>query len=167
MHNGIIENYLALKEELIKEGAKFKSETDTEILSHLISREMKRGRSLVEAVRESVKLVKGTYALAAISESEPDKIVGARMECPMILGIGEKEFILSSDIPAILNVTRKAIFLKDGEMVTITKKGAEVETFEGVKVDRAPTVVNWSPVMAEKGGYRHFMLKEIFSSPGP
>jgi len=165
VHNGIIENYLALKEELTREGAKFKSETDTEILSHLISREMKKGRGLTEAVRKSVKLVKGTYALAAISENEPDKIVGARMECPLILGIGEKESILSSDIPAILNVTRNAIFLKDGEMVTITRKGASVETFDGVKVDRAPTAINWSPVMAEKGGYRHFMLKEIFEQP--
>jgi glucosamine--fructose-6-phosphate aminotransferase (isomerizing) len=165
VHNGIIENYLALKEELMGEGAKFKSETDTEILSHLINREIKKGRSLTEAVRASVKLVKGTYALAAMCESEPDRIVAARMECPLILGIGESESILSSDIPAILNITRKALFLKDGEMVTITKKGAEVETFEGVKVDRAPTVVNWSPVMAEKNGYRHFMLKEIFEQP--
>jgi glucosamine--fructose-6-phosphate aminotransferase (isomerizing) len=165
VHNGIIENYLALKEELMAEGAKFKSETDTEILSHLICREIKRGRSLVEAVRASVKLVKGTYALAAMCESEPDRIVGARMECPLILGIGDEESILSSDIPAILNITRKALFLKDGEMVTITKQGAQVETFDGVKVDRTPTVVNWSPIMAEKNGYRHFMLKEIFEQP--
>lgn len=165
VHNGIIENYLALKEELMGEGATFKSETDTEILSHLISREMKKGQGLVEAVRAAVRLVKGTYALAAISESEPDKIVGARMECPLILGVGDNESVLSSDIPAVLDITRRAIFLKDGEMVTMTAEGAVVETFDGERVEREPTVINWSPVMAEKGGYRHFMLKEIFEQP--
>ncbi|MBI5588755.1 MAG: glutamine--fructose-6-phosphate transaminase (isomerizing) [Deltaproteobacteria bacterium] len=165
VHNGIIENYLSLREELQKEGSKFKSETDTEILSHLICREIKRGRTLVEAVREAVKYVKGTYALAVVSEHEPDKIVGARMECPMILGIGKHEFILSSDIPAILNITRQAVFLNDGEMVVITKDDAEVTTFDGKASGREPTTVNWSPIMAEKGGYRHFMLKEIFEQP--
>lgn len=165
VHNGIIENYLTLKEELLKEGASFKSETDTEILSHLICREMKKGLDLAGAVRAAVRLVKGTYALAAICESEPGKVVGARMECPLILGIGERESILSSDIPAILDITREAIFLKDGEIVTITDDGAEITTFDGKKVTREPSVINWSPVMAEKGGYRHFMLKEIFEQP--
>ncbi|MBI5642096.1 MAG: glutamine--fructose-6-phosphate transaminase (isomerizing) [Deltaproteobacteria bacterium] len=165
VHNGIIENYIPLKEELQREGAKFKSETDTEILSHLICREIKQGKDLQEAVRAAVRLVKGTYALAAISEHEPDKIVGARMECPLILGIGRHEAILSSDIPAILNVTRQAVFLKDGEMVTITRDGATISTFDGAEVKRAPSSINWSPIMAEKGGYRHFMLKEIFEQP--
>ena len=165
VHNGIIENYLALKEELIDEGAKFKSETDTEILSHLIQREIKKGRTLVEAVRAAIRLVKGTYALAAVCESEPDKIVGARMECPLILGVGKHESILSSDIPAILSITRNAIFLKDGEMVVISREGAEITTFDGELVSREPIAVNWSPVMAEKGGYKHFMLKEIFEQP--
>ncbi|OGP15721.1 MAG: glutamine--fructose-6-phosphate aminotransferase [Deltaproteobacteria bacterium GWA2_55_10] len=165
VHNGIIENYLALKEELLGEGAKFKSETDTEIISHLIHREIKRGRTLDEAVRAAIKLIKGTYALAAISESEPDKVVAARMECPLILGIGKGESILSSDIPAILNITRHAIFLKDGEMVTMSKEGAEITTFDGQKVTREPSVISWSPIMAEKGGYKHFMLKEIFEQP--
>src|SRR3990170_2766251 len=123
VHNGIIENYIPLREELKKHGAKFKSETDTEIISHLIHREIKRGRTLDEAVRAAIKLIKGTYALATISESEPDKVVAARMECPLILGIGKGESILSSDIPAILNITRHAIFLKDGEMVTMSKEG--------------------------------------------
>jgi len=165
VHNGIIENYLALKEELMKEGAKFKSETDTEIISHLIHREIKKGRTLDEAVRASIRLIKGTYALAAISESEPDKVVAARMECPLILGVGKGESILSSDIPAILNITRQAIFLKDGEMVTMSKDGAEITTFDGQKVTREPSVISWSPIMAEKGGYKHFMLKEIFEQP--
>ncbi len=165
VHNGIIENYLALKEELSEEGAKFKSETDTEIISHLIHREIKRGKTLVEAVRETVKYIKGTFAMAAVSEHEPDKIVAARMECPLILGLGKHEAILSSDIPAILNVTRRAVFLKDGEMVILTKDGALITDFGGKEVKREPSTIDWSPIMAEKGGYRHFMLKEIFEQP--
>jgi glutamine---fructose-6-phosphate transaminase (isomerizing) len=165
VHNGIIENYLALKEELREEGAKFKSETDTEIISHLIHREIKRGKTLVEAVRETVKYIKGTFAMAAVSEHEPDKIVAARMECPLILGIGKHEAILSSDIPAILNITRRAVFLKDGEMVILTRDGASITDFDGKEVKREPSTIDWSPIMAEKGGYRHFMLKEIFEQP--
>jgi len=165
VHNGIIENYLALKEELRGEGAKFKSETDTEIISHLIHREIKRGKTLVEAVRETVKYIKGTFAMAAVSEHEPDKIVAARMECPLILGIGKHEAILSSDIPAILNITRRAVFLKDGEMVILTKDGASITDFDGKEIKREPSTIDWSPIMAEKGGYRHFMLKEIFEQP--
>ncbi len=165
VHNGIIENYLGLREELQREGAKFKSETDTEILSHLIHREIKAGKDLTEAVRSAVKFVKGTFALAAISENEPDRVVGARMECPLILGLGKHETVLSSDIPAILNVTNKAVFLKDGEMVTITGAGAKITTFDGRPVEREPSNIDWTPVMAEKGGYRHFMLKEIFEQP--
>jgi glucosamine--fructose-6-phosphate aminotransferase (isomerizing) len=165
VHNGIIENYLSLKEELSREGSQFKSETDTEILSHLVCREIKRGKPLAEAVRAALKYVKGTYSIAVVSEHEPDKIVGARMECPMILGVGKHEFILSSDIPAILNITRRAIFLNDGEMVVITRDGVEVTDSRGKAVHREPTTINWSPIMAEKGGYRHFMLKEIFEQP--
>ncbi len=165
VHNGIIENYLSLREELASEGARFKSETDTEILSHLIHREIKAGADLTGAVRAALKYVKGTYALAAISEREPDRVVGARMECPLILGIGSHEAMLSSDIPAILNVTNRAIFLKDGEIVTITGDGVKITTFGGEDVEREPTNINWTPVMAEKGGYRHFMLKEIYEQP--
>jgi len=165
VHNGIIENYLSLKAELEKDGAVFKSETDTEILSHLISREIRKGRKLEDAVRESVRSVRGTFAMAAVSEHEPDKIVGARMECPLILGLGDGEFILASDLPALLNVTKKAVFLKDGEIVTITKDGANITTFDNEPVKREPTTIEWSPIMAEKGGYRHFMLKEIFEQP--
>ncbi len=165
VHNGIVENYLALKEELHKEGAKFKSETDTEIISHLICREVNRGRGIVEAVREAVRYIKGTYALAVVSESEPDKIVGARMECPLIVGIGRNETVISSDIPAVMDITKQAIFLKDGEMVVVTKDGAEITDLDGKTVKRTPTIITWSPMMAEKGGYRHFMLKEIFEQP--
>lgn len=165
VHNGIVENYLALKEELHREGAKFKSETDTEIISHLICREVNKGKGIVEAVREAVRYIKGTYALAVVSESEPDKIVGARMECPLIVGIGKNETVISSDIPAVMDITRQAIFLKDGEMVVVTKDGAEITDLDGKIVKRTPTIITWSPMMAEKGGYRHFMLKEIFEQP--
>lgn len=165
VHNGIVENYLALKEELHREGARFKSETDTEIISHLICREVNKGKGIVEAVREAVRYIKGTYALAVVSESEPDKIVGARMECPLIVGIGKGETVISSDIPAVMDITRQAIFLKDGEMVVVTKDGAEITDLDGKIVKRTPTIITWSPMMAEKGGYRHFMLKEIFEQP--
>ncbi|MBI5886528.1 MAG: glutamine--fructose-6-phosphate transaminase (isomerizing) [Deltaproteobacteria bacterium] len=165
VHNGIIENYLALKEELIREGARFKSETDTEILSHLIYREIRNGARLEEAVREAVRNVKGAFAIAAISEHEPGMIVGVRVECPLIVGIGEGEMMLASDIPAILDVTRSAIFLKDGEMVTLTRDGVKLQTLRGERFHREPRHIDWSPIMAEKGGYRHFMRKEIAEQP--
>lgn len=165
VHNGIIENYIELKEELIKDGARFKSETDTEVITHLVHRSIKKGSSLEDAVRAATARLRGTYALAAISEKEPDKIVGTRMECPMILGIGDGEAILSSDIPAILDVTRRAIFLRDGEMAVITRNKVTLTALDGAAVTREPLLIDWSPVMAEKGGYRHFMLKEIFEQP--
>ncbi|MBI5561203.1 MAG: glutamine--fructose-6-phosphate transaminase (isomerizing) [Deltaproteobacteria bacterium] len=165
VHNGIIENYLSLKEELGKEGARFKSETDTEILAHLISREIKKKKTLEEAVRQALRYVRGTYAIAVASRNEPDKIVGARKECPLVVGIGDKEAILSSDVPAILNITNRAIFLEDGDVVTVTKDTVKVTTIDGKEVSRPPKTIEWSPVMAEKGGYRHFMQKEIFEQP--
>jgi len=162
VHNGIIENYLPLKEMLKKQGAVFKSETDTEILAHLISRKMKAGKGFEDAVRETLKEVKGSYAIVVISKDEPDKIIGARMECPLVVGIGDSEGFIASDIPALLNHTRKMIFLDDGEIVTITKNEIEIKNIEGKEVKKTPREIDWSPVMAEKGGYRHFMLKEIF-----
>jgi glucosamine--fructose-6-phosphate aminotransferase (isomerizing) len=165
VHNGIIENYLTLKEELAKEGAEFKSETDSEIISHLIHREITKGSDLLGAVREVVKLVKGSFALAAVSEAEPDRIIGARMECPLVVGLGKGEAMLSSDIPAILDITRQALFIHDREIVVVTREGVEITGFDGSVVARDPVRIDWSPVMAEKGGYRHFMLKEIFEQP--
>jgi len=162
VHNGIIENYLTLKEELKKQGAVFKSETDTEILAHLISRQMKAGKGFEDSVREVLKQVKGSYAIVVISKDEPDKIIGARMECPLVVGLGDGEGFIASDIPAILSHTKKMIFLDDGEIVTITKNEIEVKTIDGKVVKKTPREIDWSPVMAEKGGYRHFMLKEIF-----
>ncbi len=165
VHNGIIENYLSLKESLTKQGARFKSETDTEILAHLISREIKNKKTLENAVRETLKKVKGSYAIAVISADEPDKIIGARMECPLVAGIGEGENFIASDIPAILNKTRNVIFLEDGEMIVVSKDRIVATTLEGKEVKKTPKIIDWSPVMAEKGGYRHFMLKEIFEQP--
>ena len=162
VHNGIIENYLPLKEALKKQGAVFKSETDTEILAHLISRRMKTGKTFEDSVRETLKEVKGSFAIAVMSKEDPDKIIGARMECPLVVGIGDGEGFIASDIPAILNRTKRVIFLEDGEIVTLTKDNVQVKTVNGKEVKKTPREIDWSPVMAEKGGYRHFMLKEIF-----
>jgi len=168
VHNGIIENYIPLREELKKDGAKFKSETDTEILAHLIGREVKNGSKLEDAVRAALKRVKGTYAIAVASKNEPDKLVAAKMECPLVVGIGgvgDKEAIISSDVLAIIGITRRAIFLDDGEMCVVTRSQVTVSTIDGKDVSKSPKVIEWSPVAAEKGGYRHFMLKEIFEQP--
>ncbi|HHD11240.1 MAG TPA: glutamine--fructose-6-phosphate transaminase (isomerizing) [Deltaproteobacteria bacterium] len=165
VHNGIVENYLKLKEELKKEGVSFSSETDTEVLAHLIARKFEKADSLEEAVIEALKAVKGSYAIAVISTREPDKIIGARKECPLVVGIGEGEAILSSDIPAILNITRRAIFLDDGEVAVVTGSALRVVDSEGREVEKPARTIDWSPVMAEKGGYRHFMQKEIFEQP--
>jgi len=166
VHNGIIENYLDLKKELVIGGATFKSETDTEVLAHLINREIKTGKDLASAVRAALPHVKGTYAMAAVCEQEPDTVVGARFECPMIVGLGEGEAIISSDIPAVLDVTRNALFLEDGDIVVLKDGKAEISDISGKRLDKKPVFIDWSPVMAEKGGYRHFMLKEIFEQPG-
>lgn len=171
VHNGIIENYLELREELKKEGSTFKSETDTEILAHLINRELNKNEelkdknNLEEAVRGALTHVKGTYALAVVSTNEPDKIIGARHECPMVLGLGDGEYILSSDITAILDITRRAIFIDDGEMVVLTKDSYKITDSKGNAVEKPVKEIDWSPVMAEKDGYPHFMLKEIFEQP--
>ncbi len=165
VHNGIIENYLDLKRRLVEEGATFKSETDTEVLAHLINREIGRGLTLPGAVRAAVSHVRGTYALAAISETEPGTVVGARKECPLIVGLGQGEAIISSDIPAVLDLTRTAVFLDDGEVVVVRGGEVEITDLEGREVEKRPSHIDWSPVMAEKGGYRHFMLKEIFEQP--
>jgi glucosamine--fructose-6-phosphate aminotransferase (isomerizing) len=165
VHNGIIENHLELREELQKEGAAFKSETDTEILAHLIVREREKGLSLEDAVRESLRRVRGSYALAVVSADSPGTIVGARKESPLILGVGKGEYFLASDIPAILNHTREMLFLEDGEMAVLTEAGIRVTTMEGREVEKPSKHITWSSAMAEKEGYKHFMLKEIFEQP--
>jgi len=165
VHNGIIENYLTLRSEMSKAGAVFKSETDTEIIAHLIDAEIKKGSSLQAALRAALKKVKGSYALAAISQDEPGVIVAAKKECPLVVGIGEGEVVVSSDVTAILDITRRAVFLEDGEIAVITSSGLEVTDLDGNPVVKEERLINWSPVMAEKGGYRHFMLKETHEQP--
>ena len=164
VHNGIIENYLDLKRELQREGHRFVTETDTEIVAHLIEREMKDA-SLDVAVRRALLLLRGLFALVVISADDPGKIVAVRNGPPIIVGLGQDEFFVASDIPAILSHTRDVVFLGDEEMAVITRHGVEFTNFAGSQVSKATQRVMWDPVMAEKAGYRHFMLKEIHEQP--
>jgi len=165
VHNGIIENYLSLKGTLSREGHTFKSETDTEILVHLIQSHLFKGATFEEAVRQALLQVQGSYAIAVLYEGEKDKLIAARKESPLILGLGEKESFVASDIPAILPFTRKVIFLEDGEMAVIQDTGVQISTLGGEKRRRPPKEILWDPVTAEKGGFKHFMLKEIHEQP--
>jgi glucosamine--fructose-6-phosphate aminotransferase (isomerizing) len=165
VHNGIIENYLPLKGTLSREGHTFKSETDTEILGHLIQSHLFKGATFEEAVRQALLQVQGSYAIAVLYEGEKDKLIAARKESPLILGLGEKESFVASDIPAILPFTRKVIFLEDGEMAVIQDTGVQISTLGGEKRRRPPKEILWDPVTAEKGGFKHFMLKEIHEQP--
>jgi glucosamine--fructose-6-phosphate aminotransferase (isomerizing) len=165
VHNGIIENYLALKNILAGEGHTFKSETDTEILCHLIQRYLFKGEKLEEAVRQALLQVHGSYGIVVLYEGEKDKMIAARKESPLILGLGDKDHFVASDIPAILPYTRKMIFLEDGEMAVVQEKRYRISTLWGENRQRAAKEILWDPVTAEKGGYKHFMLKEIFEQP--
>jgi glucosamine--fructose-6-phosphate aminotransferase (isomerizing) len=165
VHNGIIENYLGLKTALTREGHTFKSETDTEILSHLIQSNLFKGLGFEEAVRQALLQVQGSYAVAVLYEGEKDKMIAARKESPLILGLGQGEHFVASDIPAILPYTRRMIFLEDGEMVVLGEDSFRISTLWGEERKRAPKNILWDPVTAEKGGYKHFMLKEIFEQP--
>ncbi len=165
VHNGIIENYLHLKKELQAEGHDFKSETDTEVLCHLIERYTKKGIKLEEAVREALKEVKGSYAIGVVNQDYPDKLVAARNGSPLVVGLGKGEFFIASDIPAILNYTRDVIFLEDEEIAILSPDGVIVTDLKGRTVEKEVKKVLWNPVMAEKGGYKHFMLKEIYEQP--
>jgi glutamine---fructose-6-phosphate transaminase (isomerizing) len=164
VHNGIIENYLELKHELQEQGHVFKTETDTEIVAHLVEREMKSD-GLENAVRRSLKLMRGMFALVLVSVEDPEKIVAVRNGPPIIVGLGEDEFFVASDIPAILSHTRDVVFLGDEEMAVITRAGVDFTDFNGRAVSKATKRVLWDPIAAEKGGHKHFMLKEIFEQP--
>ena len=164
VHNGIIENYLDLKHELQHQGHKFVTETDTEIVAHLVERETKDD-GLENAVRRALVLMRGLFALVLISADDPEKIVTVRNGPPIVVGLGDGEFFVASDIPAILSHTRDVVFLGDEEMAVITKAGVTFTDFVGRPVSKATQRVLWDPIMAEKAGYKHFMLKEIFEQP--
>ncbi len=165
VHNGIIENYTSLKRELSAQGRVFSSETDTEVIAHLIDSIAKKGTPLDQAVREATARLVGAYAIAVIDERTPDVVVGARKGSPLVVGLGQGEFFLASDIPAILHRTRDVLFLNDDEMAVLSDEGVRLTDLKGNEVTRDVTRVLWNPVMAEKGGYRHFMLKEIYEQP--
>ncbi|WP_407374179.1 glutamine--fructose-6-phosphate transaminase (isomerizing) [Methanobrevibacter sp.] len=161
VHNGIIENYLEIKEKLILEGHVFKSETDTEVIPHLISKFMAEKFDLEHAVRKTIDIIEGAYAIAAISLNEPDKIVATRKDSPLIVGLGEKGYYLASDSPAILKYAKDIIYPEKGEIVIIDRDGVVVhDEFDNV-VNKDIETINWTPEMAEKEGYDHFMIKEI------
>ncbi|NOX96765.1 MAG: glutamine--fructose-6-phosphate transaminase (isomerizing) [Nitrospirae bacterium] len=163
VHNGIIENYLSLKEELGKEGHVFRSETDTEIIAHLIEKYL--CDSLEEAVRKALRRVKGSYALGAMWKGDSEKIIVARSGSPLIIGLKEGECFLASDIPAILKETRKVIYLENGEIAILSREGVKVKTLGNKPVAKKATEISWDTRLAEKEGYPHFMLKEIYEQP--
>jgi len=166
VHNGIVENYLALKKTLLEQGHKFSSETDTEVVAHWIGKFAQEEKlPIEEAVRRTAKMISGVFALVVMSADEPDKIVAARNGPPIVIGIGKNEYFVASDVPAILHHTREMFFLADGDIAVLTPKGVSVTDMDGRPVERKPQHIAWDPIQAEKGGYRHFMLKEIYEQP--
>ena len=164
VHNGIIENYAQLKQELIKEGHKFASQTDTEVIVHLIEKFSKNG-NLEEAVRKALSKLEGSFAIGVISSQEPDKLIGARLGSPLIVGVGENENFLASDAPAILDATKNIIFLGENEIAILTKNSCRITDFNGKEIKKSITKINWDITQAQKQGYKHFMLKEINEQP--
>ncbi len=171
VHNGIVENYLDLKRELTAQGHKFVTETDTEIIAHLIEQVQADAEAagapivLEVAVRRAVKRLTGAFALGVLSASEPNKIIAARSGPPVVIGVGEGESFVASDVPGILHHTRNIYFLADGDMAILTPAGVQLTDFDGKPIQRAITRIQWDPIQAEKGGYKHFMLKEIWEQP--
>ncbi|HKX11742.1 MAG TPA: glutamine--fructose-6-phosphate transaminase (isomerizing) [bacterium] len=165
VHNGIIENYSELREGLIKKGHHFSSETDSEIVAHLVAEESGPRTPTLTAFKKALHRLKGSFAIAMLHEKEPDKLYAARSGSPLVLGIGEGESFLASDVPALLPYTKKVIFLEDGELAVLGRNSHEIQTLEGKPVQREPRIITWTLAMAEKAGYKHFMLKEIFEQP--
>ena len=165
IHNGIIENYKELRQELLNEGHVFKSETDTEVIPHLIEKYMDEGLDLLKSVQKTVKRLIGSYALAVLSSDEPDRIIGARNESPLIVGVSDHGNYLASDVPAILNETKKVIYLEDKEIIVLKKDDVTIMDLDLNVLEKKITTITWDPEMAEKGGYEHFMIKEIYEEP--
>ncbi|HVV85390.1 MAG TPA: glutamine--fructose-6-phosphate transaminase (isomerizing) [Kofleriaceae bacterium] len=173
IHNGIIENHLALRAELAAAGARFSSETDTELVAHLIDRAMAgaaadgagTGSRLAAAVRAALAKVRGAYAFVVMSDDDPGALVAAKNSSPLVVGLGDGENFVASDVPAILSETRRVVFVEEGEMVVVTRDGIALTDFEGRPRHREPRTITWSAVQAEKGGFKHFMLKEIHEQP--
>jgi glucosamine--fructose-6-phosphate aminotransferase (isomerizing) len=166
VHNGILENYLPIKARLLAEGHTFKSETDTEVLTHLVEAHYPAAGGLAEAVRRALAEVRGAYAVGVVSDREPDVMVAAKTGAGgVVIGLGDGEYLVASDIPAILSHTRDVVILEDEEMAVVSRSGVQLSTLGGRPVERAVTRIVWDPIMAEKGGYRHFMLKEIYEQP--
>jgi len=165
VHNGIIENYLELKEHLLKRGARFESETDTEIVAHLVDEKIQNGMDFLTAVQKSLRQIHGSYALVFLNEKNPDRLIVAKNSTPIVVGWGEGESFVASDIPALLDYTRKVTFLEDGEIAEVTAEGFRILDGRGKTIRRPFKEITWDTVAARKGGYRHFMLKEIHEQP--
>ena len=165
VHNGIIENYLQLKDQLRQKDHLFVTETDTEIIAHLVEEYLKTGDAFEQAVRRAVKDLRGIFALSIINADEPDTIISAREGPPVVIGLGDGEYFVASDIPAILEHTRDVFFLGDGELAVLTKEAVRVTDFDGNVVEPVKQRITWDPILAEKGGFKHFMLKEIYEQP--
>ena len=165
VHNGIVENYLELRRELEHRGHVFITETDTEVVAHLVEVYLSEGQSFEDAVRTTVKRINGVFALAIMCCAEPGKIIAARNGPPVVIGLGENEYFVASDVPAILSHTRDMFFLDDGDIAVVTEAGVRLMDFDGTPIKRQVTHILWDPILAEKGGYKHFMLKEIHEQP--
>jgi glucosamine--fructose-6-phosphate aminotransferase (isomerizing) len=166
VHNGILENYLEIKDRLAADGHTFKSETDTEVLAHLVEHHLRGTQRLDQAVKAALREVTGSYAVGVVSKGAPDRLIAAKHGAgSVVVGLGRGEMFVASDIPAILSHTRDVVILEDNDVAVVTAQGVELSTLEGDPVQREPTKIMWDPIMAEKGGYRHFMLKEMYEQP--